>query len=98
MTREPTYQAARAVAATGEAHFARHIIAARRRGETELAQAPHARTIAAIIDARLSRPHRVSASVRSAGHVGRFGYRAGALGVIAAGPRPGRHLTGRACG
>jgi hypothetical protein len=51
MTREPTYQAARAVAATIEAHFARHIIEARQRGETELAQAPDARTIEAIIDA-----------------------------------------------
>src|SRR6266403_3003235 len=51
MTREPTYQAARAVAATVEAHFARHIIEARQHGETELAQAPDARTIAAIIDA-----------------------------------------------
>src|SRR5260221_12661715 len=51
MPREPTYQAARAVAATVEAHFARHIFEARRRGETELAQAPDARTIEAIIDA-----------------------------------------------
>lgn len=51
MTREPTYQAARAVAATVEAHFARHLIEARRRGERELAHAPDARVIEAIIDA-----------------------------------------------
>src|SRR5712691_648710 len=51
MTREPTYQAARAVAATIEAHFARHLVEARRRGEQKLAHAPDARTIEAIIDA-----------------------------------------------
>src|SRR5712671_2919387 len=51
MTREPTYQAARAVAATIEAHFARHLVEARRRGEEKLAHAPDARTIEAIIDA-----------------------------------------------
>ncbi len=51
MTREPTYQAARAVAATIEAHFARHRAEARRRGEQKLAHAPDARTIEAIIDA-----------------------------------------------
>jgi DNA integrity scanning protein DisA with diadenylate cyclase activity len=51
MTREPTYQAAQAVAATVEAHFARHLAEARQRGEIELAQAPDARAIAAIIDA-----------------------------------------------
>jgi len=49
--REPTYQAARAVAATVEAHFARHIAAARKRGEQELATEPNAQTIEAIIDA-----------------------------------------------
>lgn len=51
MTREPTYQAAQAVAATVEAHFARHLAAARERGEQELASEPDAQTIAAIIDA-----------------------------------------------
>jgi hypothetical protein len=51
MAREPTYQAARAVAATIEAHFARHLVEARRRGETELAPAPDARAIETIIDA-----------------------------------------------
>ncbi|MDX6444333.1 MAG: hypothetical protein QOH71_1407 [Blastocatellia bacterium] len=51
MTREPTYQAARAVAATVEAHFARHLREARRRGEHQLAHAPDARAIEAIIDA-----------------------------------------------
>ena len=51
MTREPTYQAARAVAATVEAHFDRHLVEARRRGERELAHAPDARAIATIIDA-----------------------------------------------
>ena len=49
--REPTYQAARAVAATVETHFARHIAAARDRGEQELATEPNAQTIAAMIDA-----------------------------------------------
>jgi hypothetical protein len=51
MTREPTYQAARAVAATVEAHFARHLIEARRRGEHGLAHAPNAVEIETIIDA-----------------------------------------------
>lgn len=51
MTREPTYQAARSVAATVEAHFARHLEEARRRGERELAHVPDARTIETIIDA-----------------------------------------------
>ena len=51
MSREPTYQAARAVSATVEAHFARHIAAARERGEEELAPEPDAGTIEAIIDA-----------------------------------------------
>src|SRR5258708_4863 len=51
MTREPTYQAARAVAATVEAHFERHLAEARRRGERELAHAPGARAIETIIDA-----------------------------------------------
>ena len=51
MIREPTYLAARSVAATIEAHFAGHLIEARRRGEEKLAPAPDARTIEAIIDA-----------------------------------------------
>jgi DNA integrity scanning protein DisA with diadenylate cyclase activity len=51
MTREPTYQAARAVAATVAAHFAQHLAEARQRGETELAPAPDARVIETIIDA-----------------------------------------------
>jgi len=51
MTRQPTYQAARAVASTVEAHFARHLAEAHRRGERELAPAPDARAIATIIDA-----------------------------------------------
>src|SRR5438552_1194594 len=51
MAQEPTYQAARAVAATVEAHFAQHLAEARRRGERELAPAPDARAIETIIDA-----------------------------------------------
>ncbi len=51
MTREPTYQAARTVAATIEAHFARHLVEARRRGEQKLAPGPDARAIETIIDA-----------------------------------------------
>lgn len=51
MAQEPTYQAARAVAATVEAHFAQHLAEARRRGERELAPAPGARVIETIIDA-----------------------------------------------
>src|SRR6266550_5029794 len=51
MSHEPTYQAARAVAATVESHFARHLAAARERGEEDLAPEPNARTIEAIIDA-----------------------------------------------
>ena len=50
-SREPTYQAARAVAAPMEAHFARHLAAARERGEEELAPEPDAQAIEAIIDA-----------------------------------------------
>jgi hypothetical protein len=49
--REPTYQAARAVATTVETHFARNIAAARERGEQELATEPDAQTIEAMIDA-----------------------------------------------
>ena len=51
MNHEPTYFAARAVATTAEAHFARHLAAARARGEEELAPEPTASTIEAIIDA-----------------------------------------------
>src|SRR2546429_8697414 len=51
MPREPTYQAARAAAATVESHFARHLVEARRRGEQKLAHAPDARAIEMIIDA-----------------------------------------------
>jgi len=49
--REPAYQAARAVAATVEAHFAQHIAAARQRGEQELAPEPDTTAIETIIDA-----------------------------------------------
>ena len=51
MIREPTYQAARAVAAMVEAHFARHIAEARRRDEQELAHPPDGRAIETMIDA-----------------------------------------------
>nr|WP_242928874.1 hypothetical protein [Pontibacter vulgaris] len=50
MIGEPTYQAARAVAETVEAHFARHINAAHQQGEQELASAPPKRIIEAVID------------------------------------------------
>jgi hypothetical protein len=49
--REPAYPAARAVAATIEEHFARHIAEARENGEEELAPPPNADAIEAIIDA-----------------------------------------------
>jgi hypothetical protein len=49
--REPTYQAAKAVAATVEGHFAYHLAAARERGELALAPEPDAQTVEAIIDA-----------------------------------------------
>jgi len=49
--REPTYQAARAVAETVKAHFAQHIAAARQRGEEELAPEPDITAIETIIDA-----------------------------------------------
>ncbi|HEX3228131.1 MAG TPA: hypothetical protein VHQ95_04155, partial [Pyrinomonadaceae bacterium] len=51
MHREPTYRAARTVAATVEEHFARHFAQATSRGELHLAPAPDAQTIEAIIDA-----------------------------------------------
>lgn len=49
--REPAYPAARVVAPTVEAHFARHIAEARKNGEEELAPIPSADSIEAIIDA-----------------------------------------------
>src|SRR5258705_7177168 len=50
--REATSRAAGAVAAIVEPHFARHIAAARERGEQELAIDTNAQTIEAMIDAR----------------------------------------------
>ncbi len=51
IVRRATYQAAQAVAPTVEAHFARHINAARERGEDDLAPQPDAQTIEQIVDA-----------------------------------------------
>lgn len=51
MMREPAYPAARAVAKTIEAHFARHVADARSRAEQKLAPTPSADAIEAIIDA-----------------------------------------------
>lgn len=51
MHREPTYRAARTIAPTVEAHFARHFADASHRDELELAPAPNARVIEEIIDA-----------------------------------------------
>jgi hypothetical protein len=51
MRRQPTYQAARAVAATIESHFARHLAAARQRGGQALAPAPGAWALERVIDA-----------------------------------------------
>jgi hypothetical protein len=49
---EPAYPAARAVSATVQAHFARHLAHARQQeGQQELAPEPDARSIEAIIDA-----------------------------------------------
>jgi hypothetical protein len=48
---EPAYPAARAVAATAQAHFARHLALARRQGQQELAAEPDAPVIEAIINA-----------------------------------------------
>ena len=50
MNRQPTYQAARNVAAPVANHFARQLTAARERGEDQLAPEPDQATIAAIID------------------------------------------------
>jgi len=51
MTRTATYQAGRTVAAAIEAHFARHLALAHERGENNLAPAPRADAIQAMIDA-----------------------------------------------
>ncbi len=51
MTRTATYQAGRTVAAAIEAHFARHLAKAHARGEHDLAPAPQAGAIQAMIDA-----------------------------------------------
>ncbi len=51
MTQKSTYQAARTVAATIEDHFARHLAAARERGEQGLAPQPQAFAIEGIVDA-----------------------------------------------
>ncbi len=48
---DPTYQAANTVSPLVEAHFARHLAEARRRGEDNLASQPDAHSIAAIINA-----------------------------------------------
>jgi hypothetical protein len=47
----PAYPAARSVAATAQAHFARHLAAARLKGKQDLAPEPDAPAIEAIIDA-----------------------------------------------
>lgn len=51
MTYNPTYQAASTVAPIIEAHFARHIYEAQRRGEEGVASLPDAGSIASIINA-----------------------------------------------
>ena len=51
MNSKPTYQAASLAAPEIEAHFARHLNEARKRGEDGLAPQPEAKAIAAIIDA-----------------------------------------------
>ncbi len=48
---EPAYPAARTVAATAQDYFSRHLAAARRQGEQELAPEPQTRDIESIIDA-----------------------------------------------
>jgi hypothetical protein len=48
---EPAYPAARMVAAATQAHFARHLAAARRQGQQELAHEPDAQAIESVIDA-----------------------------------------------
>src|SRR5467141_3679163 len=51
MTRTATYQAGQTVAAAIEAHFARHLAKAHARGEHDLAPAPQAGAVEAMIDA-----------------------------------------------
>src|SRR5262252_1181536 len=51
MITQTNYPAARIVAPTVEAHFKRHLSAARQRGEQDLAPEPNARQIEQIIDA-----------------------------------------------
>jgi hypothetical protein len=51
VAREATYEAARAVAPAIQAHFARHVAAAREQGEEKLAPIPDRAAIEAIIDA-----------------------------------------------
>jgi hypothetical protein len=51
MIHGPTYQAAKAIAATVEDHFKRHLAAARKRGEQDLAPEPTAQVIEAIVNA-----------------------------------------------
>jgi sensor domain DACNV-containing protein len=48
---EPAYPAARAIASRVESHFARHLAAARERGEDDLAPLPEARAVEAMLDA-----------------------------------------------
>jgi hypothetical protein len=48
---EPAYPAARAIAATIQMHFARHLAAARQQGQSGLATLPDTQTIEEIIDA-----------------------------------------------
>ncbi|RYD91177.1 MAG: hypothetical protein EOP54_22850, partial [Sphingobacteriales bacterium] len=50
MLSEPSYLAARMVASTIEDHFAKHLHAARKLDEPNLAQNPEARIIEAVID------------------------------------------------
>ena len=48
---DPAYPAARAIASRVESHFARHLAAARERGEDDLAVAPEAGAVEAMLDA-----------------------------------------------
>lgn len=48
---EPAYPAARAIASRIESHFARHLAAARARGQDDLASLPDARAVEAMLDA-----------------------------------------------
>src|SRR5580765_1163865 len=51
MFREPTYRAAQTIAPAIAAHFARHLVEATERGESELAYAPDTSVVEAVIDA-----------------------------------------------